>query len=97
MWYKYSQSNYSIKFPSIPEWMGEDLNSKKILVYNDQGIGDAIQFSKYLINDVLYKQFKISNASLNIGCRCFCVLFSMKKCALHAFVSLNFTECLNEV
>ena len=64
--YKYSQSNYSIKFPSIPEWMGEDLNSKKILVYNDQGIGDAIQFSKYLIN--LNKKCKnidfISNKSL---------------------------------
>ena len=64
--YKYSQSNYSIKFPSIPEWMGKDLNSKKILVYNDQGIGDAIQISKYLIN--LNKKCKnidfISNKSL---------------------------------
>ena len=64
--YKYSQSNFSIKFPSIPEWTGEDLNSKKILVYNDQGIGDAIQFSKYLIN--LNKKCKnidfISNKSL---------------------------------
>ena len=48
--YKYSQSNFSIKFPSIPEWKGEDLSSKKILIYNEQGIGDAIQFSKYLIN-----------------------------------------------
>jgi tetratricopeptide (TPR) repeat protein len=48
--YKYSQSNFNIRFPTIPEWMGEDLSSKKILVYNEQGIGDAIQFSKYLIN-----------------------------------------------
>jgi len=48
--YKYSQPNFRVKFPSIPEWKGEDLNSKKILVYNEQGIGDAIQFSKYLIN-----------------------------------------------
>ena len=48
--YKYSQPNFHVKFPSIPEWKGEDLNSKKILVYNEQGIGDAIQFSKYLIN-----------------------------------------------
>ena len=38
------------RFPSIPEWNGEDLSSKKILVYSEQGIGDAIQFSKYLIN-----------------------------------------------
>ena len=48
--YKYSQSNFNVKFPSIPEWKGEDLNSKKILIYNEQGIGDAIQFSRYLIN-----------------------------------------------
>jgi len=34
--YKYSQSNFNVKFPSIPEWKGEDLNSKKILVYNEQ-------------------------------------------------------------
>ena len=35
-------------YPEIPEWNGETLIDKKILVYNEQGIGDCIQFSKYL-------------------------------------------------
>ena len=34
---------------NIKEWNGEDLNSKKIAVINEQGIGDAIQFSKYIL------------------------------------------------
>ena len=48
--YEYRHLNFNKRFPSISEWQGEDLSSKKILVYNDQGIGDAIQFSIYLIN-----------------------------------------------
>ena len=48
--YEHRHSNLDKRFPTIPEWSGEDLSSKKILVYNEQGIGDAIQFSKYLIN-----------------------------------------------
>jgi tetratricopeptide (TPR) repeat protein len=48
--YEHRHSNLDKRFPTIPEWNGEDLSSKKILVYNEQGIGDAIQFSKYLIN-----------------------------------------------
>ena len=35
-------------YPNIPFWKGEDLRKKKILVYEDQGIGDSIQFSKFL-------------------------------------------------
>ena len=35
---------------SIPFWKGEDLKEKKILVYEDQGIGDSIQFSKLLFS-----------------------------------------------
>lgn len=39
--------NLNIKF-SIPEWTGkESLNNKKILIYCEQGIGDAIQFGRY--------------------------------------------------
>jgi tetratricopeptide (TPR) repeat protein len=48
--YELRHSNLDKRFPKIPEWNGEDLSSKKILIYNEQGIGDAIQFSKYLIN-----------------------------------------------
>ena len=36
-------------FKNIKEWNGENLRNKSIIVYNEQGLGDAIQFSKYLI------------------------------------------------
>ena len=35
-------------YSNLPFWKGEDLNKKKIIVYEDQGIGDSIQFSKFL-------------------------------------------------
>lgn len=38
-----------------PEWNGEDLTNKTILVYGEQGLGDIIQFSRYV--RVLGKQF----------------------------------------
>ena len=41
-----SKNNYLNK---IKEWHGETLKDKEIVVFSDQGIGDAIQFSKYLI------------------------------------------------
>ena len=36
-------------FKNIKEWNGQNLRNKTIFVYNEQGLGDAIQFSKYLI------------------------------------------------
>ena len=36
-------------FKDIKEWNGENLRNKSIIVYSEQGLGDAIQFSKYLI------------------------------------------------
>ena len=33
---------------SAPEWRGEDLHGKTILVYTEQGLGDIIQFARYL-------------------------------------------------
>jgi hypothetical protein len=32
----------------IPEWQGEDLTGKHILVHHDQGQGDTIQFARFL-------------------------------------------------
>jgi hypothetical protein len=32
----------------IPRWMGGDLSSRTILVYQDQGFGDTIQWARYL-------------------------------------------------
>ncbi len=31
-----------------PRWMGEDIHDKAILVHTEQGLGDVIQFSRYL-------------------------------------------------
>ena len=39
---------------SQPLWSGEDLNGKTIFVYTEQGLGDTIQFVRYL--DLLQKQ-----------------------------------------
>lgn len=38
-----------------PQWAGEDLTNKTILVYGEQGLGDIIQFSRYA--RVLAKRF----------------------------------------
>ena len=32
------------------EWLGEDLNNKKIIILSEQGIGDNIQFFRYLFS-----------------------------------------------
>jgi predicted O-linked N-acetylglucosamine transferase (SPINDLY family) len=34
-------------FP-VPQWAGEDIGDKTILVYTEQGLGDIIQFCRYL-------------------------------------------------
>ena len=55
--FEYRKSKLNEQYSNISEWKGEIITSKKILVYNEQGIGDAIQFSKYLF--ALSKKCKI--------------------------------------
>ena len=47
--YDFRKTRLNEKYINIQEWKGEDLKDKTILVYNEQGIGDAIQFSQYLL------------------------------------------------
>ena len=46
--YEFRISALNKLYTEVPEWKGQTLMDKKILVYNEQGIGDAIQFSRYL-------------------------------------------------
>ncbi len=47
-YFEYRKSKLNEQYSNVNEWTGENIINKKILVYNEQGIGDAIQFSKYL-------------------------------------------------
>jgi tetratricopeptide (TPR) repeat protein len=41
------ETNLLIGRPNGPRWDGSNLNGKKILIYCEQGLGDAIQFVRY--------------------------------------------------
>jgi tetratricopeptide (TPR) repeat protein/ADP-heptose:LPS heptosyltransferase len=41
------RSNYPYKHPT-PRWNGTSLNGKRILVHDEQGLGDTLQFIRYL-------------------------------------------------
>ena len=48
-YYEYRNSKTVDFFKDTKEWTGEKINSKNIVVFNEQGLGDSIQFSKYII------------------------------------------------
>ena len=48
-YYEYRNSKITDFFKDISEWSGEKIKNKNIVVFNEQGIGDSIQFSKYVI------------------------------------------------
>jgi tetratricopeptide (TPR) repeat protein len=58
-----------------PQWMGEDINGKTILIYYEQGFGDAIQFVRYvpLVADcgakiLLIVQSAVKSLFINMPC-----------------------------
>ena len=48
-YYEFRKSKLTDFFKDISEWDGRKIKNKSIVVYNEQGLGDSIQFSKYLI------------------------------------------------
>ena len=48
-YYEYRGSKLNSRFSAEKEWNGEKLDNKSIVVFSEQGLGDSIQFSKYLI------------------------------------------------
>jgi len=58
-------SSLPISRKDIPSWDGSPLNKKTILIYEEQGIGDTFQFSRYIKN--IKKKF--GDAVVIFGCR----------------------------
>ena len=48
-YYEFRKSKLSNLFDGTYEWDGANIKNKSIVVYNEQGLGDSIQFSKYLL------------------------------------------------
>ncbi len=48
-YYEYRNSKIVDFFRNTNEWTGEKIDTKNIVVFNEQGLGDSIQFSKYII------------------------------------------------
>ncbi len=48
-YYEYRNSKIVDFFSKTQEWTGEKIDTKSIVVFNEQGLGDSIQFSKYII------------------------------------------------
>jgi tetratricopeptide (TPR) repeat protein len=46
-WDHIGAANRKLKAP-YPVWKGEDISGKRFIVYEEQGLGDIIQFSRYL-------------------------------------------------
>ena len=57
----------------MDEWKGENLNGKSILIVSEQGIGDIIQFSRYIFE--LEKMFDVK------------IVFKVRKKLHHLFIN----------
>lgn len=67
-WQQYEYRKYLEKYPKYPfkgnEWKGEEISDKILLVYDEQGIGDSIQFVRYIKNITAKKIILATRTSL---------------------------------
>jgi len=72
------------KFKNIKglEWQGENLNNKTILILSEQGIGDIIQFSRYIY--LIEKEYSVN------------IIFKTDKKMAHLFFKSKFKLIFNE-
>ena len=49
-YYEFRGSKLTNVLKNIKLWNGEEIHNKSIVVFNEQGLGDTIQFSKYLLS-----------------------------------------------
>lgn len=67
-WQQYEYRKYLEKYPKYPlkgaEWKGEDISNKTLLVYDEQGIGDSLQFVRYIKNITAKKIILATRTSL---------------------------------
>ncbi|MDC2998506.1 hypothetical protein OAY90_02530, partial [Candidatus Pelagibacter sp.] len=109
-YYEYRNEKKINYFNNIKEWTGEEIKSKNIVVFSEQGLGDCIQFSKYLIpltkiaNHVtfvvqskLINLFKkeIQNLSIDIIENCKIKKFDFK-ITLGSLIKFFYKEKINE-
>jgi tetratricopeptide (TPR) repeat protein len=47
-WHYYRRGGYSLPNLQKPEWIGQSLEGKTLLIYNNQGLGDYIQFARLI-------------------------------------------------
>ena len=64
------------------EWQGENLNNKTILILSEQGIGDIIQFSRYIY--LIEKEYSVN------------IIFKTDKKIAHLFSKSKFKLIFNE-
>lgn len=68
----------------IPEWQGQDLAGKKILVHAEQGFGDSIMWLRFA------KRLTSAGADLTLGLpRCLCSLFASQGFSVLAIESMT--------